>query len=124
MEICFINIASHKQTALLVTYELEIKLWNECLLFAQRCLLLPRCIRARALANAVPNAVPENRNIKILTSDVGCAYKQFRAVNVVLHCIITNFKLYIRVITDFTPSYNIFFALYPIDFTVGRSGPS
>ena len=30
-------------------------------------------------------------------------YKRFRALNVVLHRVITDFKHYIRVITDFTP---------------------
>ena len=47
-----------------------------------------------------------------------------RAVNVVQHRVISDFKRNIRVITDFTPRYNRFFALYPIYFTVGISGPS
>ena len=37
------------------------------------------------------------------------------------HRVITNFKCYIHVITDFTPHCR-FFALYPIKFTAGRSG--
>ena len=44
-------------------------------------------------------------------------------VNIVLHSVITDFKHYIRVITDFTPRYNRFFALYPINFTVVKLGP-
>ena len=38
------------------------------------------------------------------------------------HRVITDFKRYIRFITDFTPCCNRFFTLYPIKFTVGRSG--
>ena len=43
--------------------DLGMKLYNDHVLPS-------RCIRARDLANAVPNVVPDRRNIKILTSDV------------------------------------------------------
>ena len=51
-------------------------------------------------------------------------YKRFLSLNVVINRVITDFKHYIRVITDFTPRYNRFFALYPINYTVKKLGPS
>ena len=60
--------------------------------------------------------------ISLSTWDLGLGEIRAISDSCCKHRVKTDFKCDIRVITDFTPHCNQFFALYPIKFTVGRSG--